>query len=142
MRSVLYPRLRTVRFGFFLHRKGMIRDTVHTTEPDTVYMKGVKALQDMEYKKALDILRDYRDINTAIAFMALEYNASAMGILQDLPQSPRADYLKALLYARSGEAEKAIRAYLDACREDRSLVFRGNLDPEIKALTNTYSIEL
>ena len=34
----------------------------------------------------------------------------------------------ALLYARSGDEQKAVQCYLEACREERSLVFRGNLD--------------
>ena len=35
LREKLYPRLRTVRFDFHLHRKGMVKDTVHTTVLDT-----------------------------------------------------------------------------------------------------------
>ena len=35
LREQVYPRLRTVRFDFHLHRKGMVKDTVHTTELDT-----------------------------------------------------------------------------------------------------------
>ncbi len=45
LRETVYPRLRTVRFDFHLHRKGMVKDTVHTTELDTTYMLGVQALQ-------------------------------------------------------------------------------------------------
>lgn len=140
LREVLYPRLRTVKFDFFLHRKGMVKDTVHTTELDTVYMKGVEALRERDYEKALTYLRSYRDYNTAIAYVSLDYNASAMAILKELPRSPQVNYMLAVLHARNGDDEKAVQCYLAACREDRSYVFRGNLDPEIYILIQRYGL--
>ena len=140
LRERLYPRIRTVRFNFHLHRRGMIKDTLHTTELDTAYMKGVAALRERDYETALGYLREYRDYNTAIAYVALDYNASAMAILQDLPRSPQVNYMLALLYARNQDDEKAVQAYLDACREDHSYVFRGNLDPEIYVLIQRYGL--
>lgn len=38
MKETLYPRLRTVKFNFYLHRKGMVKDTIHTTVVDSLYM--------------------------------------------------------------------------------------------------------
>lgn len=140
IRENLYPRLRVVRFDFFLHRKGMVKDTVHTTELDTVYMKGVQLLRDRDYKGALALLRDYRDYNTAIAYVSLDYNASAMSILQDIERTPAVNYMLAVLYARNDDEEKAVQCYLAACREDRSYVFRGNLDPEIYILIQRYGL--
>lgn len=140
MRENLYPKLRTVRFDFYLHRKGMVKDTVHTTELDTLYMRGVELLKEREYEKAMAILRDYRDYNTAIAYVSMDYNASAMSILNDLPRSPQVSYMLALLYARAGDDGKAVENYLRSCREDRSYVFRGNLDPEIYVLIQRYGL--
>lgn len=140
MREMLYPRLRTVRFDFHLHRKGMVKDTVHTTELDTTYMKGVAALKDRDYELALTYLRDYKDYNTAIAYVSLDYNASAMAILQDLPRTPQVNYMLALLYARNEDDQNAVQCYMDACREDHSYVFRGNLDPEIYILIQRYGL--
>ena len=140
MRENLYPKLRTVRFDFHLHRKGMVKDTVHTTELDTTYMRGVRLLQEREYEKALTHLKDYRDYNTAIAYVSLDYNASAMAILQDLERTPQVSYMLALLYARAGDDSRAVDNYLRACREDRSYVFRGNLDPEIYVLIQRYGL--
>ena len=140
LREKLYPRLRTVRFDFYLHRKGMVKDTVHTTVLDTAYMKGVAALRDRDYRKALDYLRDYKDYNTAIAYVSLDYNASAMAILQKLEKTPAVNYMLALLYARNEDDQMAVQHYLDACREDRSYVFRGNLDPEIYTLIQRYGL--
>lgn len=140
LRESLYPKLRTVRFDFHLHRKGMIRDTVHTTELDTLYRKGVELLREREYEKALGYLREYRDYNTAIAYVSLDYNASAMAILQDLEKTPQVNYMLALLFARNEDDAKAVQCYLDACREEPSYVFRGNLDPEIYVLIQRYGL--
>ena len=140
MRQNLFPRLRTVRFDCFLARKGMVKDTVHTTELDTVYMKGVELLKERDYKGALECLRDYRDYNTAIAYVSLDYNASAMAILQDLPKIAQVNYMLALLYARNDDDQKAVQHYMEACKQDRSYVFRGNLDPEIYVLIQRYGL--
>ena len=118
----------------------MVKDTVHTTVPDTVYMKGIAALKDRDYRKALDYLRDYKDFNTAIAYVSLDYNASAMSILQKLERTPQVNYMLALLYARNNADQNAVQCYLDACREDPSFVFRGNLDPEIYTLVQRYGL--
>ena len=140
VREQLYPRVRTVRLDFHLHRKGMVKDTIHTTVPDTTYMRGVEALRERDYETALTLLRPYRDYNTAIAYVSLDYNASAMEILRGLPRSPQVDYMLALLHARAGDDAKAVEHYLAACREDRSYVFRGNLDPEIYVLIQRYRL--
>jgi hypothetical protein len=140
LREVLYPRLRTVRFDFFLHRRGMIKESVQTTELDTTYMKGVAALKDRDYKLALTYLKDYKDFNTAIAYVSLDYNASAMAILQELERTPPVNYMLAILYARSQDDQNAVQCYLDACKQDHSYVFRGNLDPEIYVLIQRYGL--
>lgn len=140
MREHLYPKLRTVRFDLYLHRKGMVKDTVHTTELDTTYMKGLALLKERDYEGALRYLRDYRDYNTAIAYVSLDYNASAMSILQEIERTPQVNYMLAVLYARQGNDEKAVQCYLDACRKERSYVFRGNLDPEIYVLIQRYGL--
>ena len=140
MRERLYPRLRTVKFDFYLHRKGMVKDTVHTTELDSVYMAGVQALRDREFEKALSCLKDYRDYNTAIAFVSMDYNASAMAVLQEIERTPQVDYMMALIYARKGDDSQAVSHYLKACDKEPSFVFRGNLDPEIYVLKQRYGL--
>lgn len=140
MREVMYPYLRTVRFDFHLHRKGMVKDTVHTTELDTAYMRGVQAIRDRDYRTALTLLRPYKDYNTAVAYCLLDYNASAMEILAPMERTARVDYLLAILFSRRGDEGQAVRHYLDACRKDPSYRHRGNLDPEISALINEYGL--
>ena len=136
----LYPGLRVVDFAFHLHRKGMVKDTVHTTELDEKYMQGVQLLKDMEYDEAVKILGPYQDYNAAVAYMAAERNASAMLILQNLEKTPQVNYLLAILHSRNGDAQKAVQCYMDACRSDQSYVHRGNLDPEISQLIKLYGL--
>ena len=118
----------------------MVKDTIHTTEVDSTYLEGVSALKEREYEKALTLLKDYKDYNTAIAYVSLDYNASAMAILADLEKTPQVNYMMALLYARKGDDQNAVQSYLHACHEDRSYVFRGNLDPEINVLIQRYGL--
>lgn len=140
MKEALFPRLRTVKFNFYLHRKGMVKDTVHTTVLDSAYMRGVQAIKDMDYATALTLLRPYADFNTAIAYMGMDRNANAMKILSGLERTPQVEYLLAVLYSRAGNPEKAVEAYLSACRKNPSYRFRGNLDPEISVLIKTYGL--
>ena len=103
-------------------------------------MKGVDYLRERDYAKAIEYLRDYRDYNAAIAYISMDYNASAMAILRELERTPPVSYMLAVLYARSGSDEAAVQCYLDACRKDHSYVFRGNLDPEIYVLIKRYGL--
>lgn len=140
LKEAVYPKLRTVKFNFYLHRKGMVKDTVHTTVLDSTYMRGVQALRDMDYAEALSLLRPYHDFNTAVAFMGLNRNANALDILEKHEKTPEVNYLLAILYSRTGEPEKAVDCYMRACRQNGSYVYRGNLDPEISVLIKTYGL--
>ena len=140
VRERLYPRLRTVRFDFHLHRKGMVKDTVHTTVLDSVYMDGVQAIRDRDYERALTLLRPYRDYNTAIAYLCMDYNASAMQILERLEKTAQVNYMLAVLYSRRGEEQKAVECYVRSCSQDPTYVHRGNLDPEISVLIKRYGL--
>lgn len=140
MREKLYPRLRTVRFDFHLHRKGMVKDTVHTTVLDTAYMNGVQAIRDRDYQRALTALRPYNDYNTAIAYLCMDYNASAMQILESLERNAQVNYMLAVLYSRRGDEQKAVECYVRSCSQDPTYVHRGNLDPEISVLIRRYGL--
>ena len=135
LREKVYPRLRTVKFNFYLHRKDMQKDTVHTTVIDSTYMAGVQAIRDMDYETALTLLRPYQDYNAAVAFCALDYNASALAILERLHRTDQVNYMLAIVYSRLEEIEKAVRCYEEACRMNPGFVHRGNLDPEITQLS-------
>ena len=139
LREKIYPKLRSVRFDFHLHRVGMQKDTVHTTELDTLYMSGLKALKEMDYKKAVEILRPYDDYNSALAFMSADYNHSALDVLLRLDDTkPRVCYLKAMVLSRLGLIDEALKYYTLSIAYDPSLQFRANLDPEMFRVVNKY----
>ena len=135
LREKLYPQLRSVRFDFYLHRKGMQKDTIHTTEIDSVYMAGLQALTDLDYKRAVGILRPYDDYNAALAFMSADYNHSALDVLGRLDdRDPKVCYLMAMVLARLGQLEEAMK-YFELCiAYDPYMEHRANLDPEMHQL--------
>lgn len=134
LKDSLFPLLRRIDFTFCLSRKGMIKDTIHTTVVDENYMRGVKALEEKDYRKAMEILAPYRNINSAVAYMSLGYNYSALDILRGLRQTPDVKYMTAVVLGRIGEDEEAVESYESAVCEKPSLAFRGRLDPEICSL--------
>lgn len=140
LRSEAYPRLRTVHFDFYLHRKGMVKDTVHTTELDSVYMRGVQAIRDRDYNTACALLGSYGDWNTAVAYLSADRNMSALQILEPMERTAAVNYLLAVLYARLGDEQKAVQCYIHSCSQDHSYVNRGNLDPEVSALIKKYGL--
>lgn len=140
MKDDIYPRLRTVTFDFHLHRKGMIKDTVNTTVLDSTYMRGVQLLKDHSYDEAIELLLPYNDYNTAICFVALDRNVSAMNILKGCQKTAQVNYMLALLYARMGDDQNAVQHYLRSCNQEPSYVYRGNLDPEISYLINKFGL--
>lgn len=140
IKDSIYPALRVVDFQFNLHRSGMTKDTIHTTEPDTLYERGRDLLKARKYKDALAILIEYGDYNTAIAYMSLGYDKPAYDILLKEPESGNQEYLLAILCSRMGKEAEAVRRFLHSCDLDGSKVYRGALDPEINRLINKYHL--
>ena len=135
LREKIYPQLRSVSFDFHLHRAGLQKDTVHTTELDTVYMAGLEALKNLDYSKAVEKLRPYRDYNSALAFMSADYNHSALDVLNELDdRNARVCYLKALILSRLGLPGEALKYYELSLTYDPYMEHRANLDPEMSEL--------
>jgi tetratricopeptide (TPR) repeat protein len=137
LREKIYPKLRSVSFDFHLHRAGMVKDTVHTTEVDTVYMAGVQALRDLDYKKAVTMLKPYGDYNSALAFVSAEYNHSALDVLQRLDDTDaKVCYLMAMVLSRLEQREMAEAYFKRALQYDPYLRHRANLDPEMSGFVS------
>lgn len=135
LREKVYPKLRSVSFDFHMHRTGMQKDTVHTTELDTVYMAGIQAMRDLDYRKAVTILRPYDDYNAALAFMSADYNHSALDVLGRLDDhDPKVCYLKAMVLSRLEQHEEALKYYRLCVAYDPYMRHRANLDPEMHLL--------
>ena len=107
---------------------------------DTTYHTGLQAIMDRNFQKAVQYLGPYRDFNSALAFLAMDYNASAMQILETLPVSGKRDYLMAIVHSRNGNERRAVECFINSISLDPALAFRGNLDPEISRLIEKYDI--
>ena len=134
IRSALYPHLRAVNFRYDLRRKGMVKDTIHTTELDTTYARGVEMLRKRKYAQALYLLDGYGNRNTVVAHLSMGHDERALELLATLPKDAVTEYLRAIAYARLGRKEEDRRHFLEACRMDERMEYRGNLDPEITEL--------
>lgn len=143
VRKELYPKLRTVKFNFYLHRKGMVKDTIHTTIVDSTYARGLQALQDMDYNTAIALLGPYQDYNAAVAFIGLDRNLTALQILEQLTGEKRTaevNYMLAIVYSRIGQVQDAVQCYLNSVEQEPFFRHRGNLDPEISVLIKQYGL--
>lgn len=136
----LYPHLRAVDFTFHVHRRGMVKDTIHTTEPDTVYLKAIKLMAGRKYADALQILHEYNDYNTAICLMSLGYDIAAYSILAEAVETANGEYLLAILSSRLGKSKEAVSRYLRSVELDPAKRWRGTLDPEINKLIKAYNL--
>ncbi len=140
MLEKLYPIIRAVDFRFSLSRRGMKQDTIYTNEPDTTYARAVEYLEERKYEQALEMLRPYDDVNTAIAYMSLGYDKAALRIFEKSPQTADNKYMQAILQARLGNEEKVVRLLLTAAEMDGQMKFRANLDPELSELVKKYGL--
>lgn len=140
IREHLYPELRAVDFTFCLARRNMVEDVMFTDEIDTRYAEAVELMQQRKYKEAMPKLLEYRDMNTALCYMSMGYNKTAIIILDEQPESADREYLKAILYAREGDISKAVQLYLKSCEMDASKIMRGTLDPEIADIIKAYNL--
>ena len=134
IRETLYPALRAVSFRYDLRRRGMIKDTIHTREVDTLYHRGVELLQARKYAKALYILNDYADRNAVVAHLSMGHDQQALELLGGLESSAATEYLKAVACSRLGRKSEGREHFLKACEKDERMQYRGNLDPEITEL--------
>lgn len=107
---------------------------------DAKYRDGLAALRSRDYKRAVTLLQSYQDINTALAYLEMDYNGTARIILENLPDSENVLYLKAVVYARTGREEQARESFLKACELKPGFWHRGNLDPEISYLVQRFNL--
>lgn len=134
IRHALYPKLRAVELCYDLRRVGMTRDTIRTTEVDTLYLRGRELFAGRKYRAALEVLRPYDDRNTAIALLSLGFDEHALEVLERQPVSAVREYLQAIACARLGWQKEALVHYGEAVRLDPNMEYRAGLDPELSEL--------
>lgn len=133
----LYPLLRSVSFKYNLRRKGMVKDTIHTTIIDTLYARGVELLDKRRYEEALNILQAYEDRNTAVAMLSIGLDESAYRVLMRLKEDATVAYLRAIACARLQKIDEGRKYFKRACELQSTFEYRGRLDPEISILINS-----
>ncbi len=137
----LYPRLRAVDFRYDLRRVGMIKDTIHTTVPDTLYARGVTLLKGRKYREAMKVLDGFNDRNAAICMLSLGLDKEAYSVLKNLPEHSTHSYLLAIVCVRLGREDEALTHFDRAVALNENIKWRGNLDPEISSLIKQYRNE-
>ena len=94
----------------------------------------MELLQKRRYAQALYVLNDYNDRNTVLAHLSLDHNERALELLATMPKDAVTEYLKAIACSRLGHKAEGRKHFLEACRLDERMEYRGNLDPEIAEL--------
>lgn len=141
IKDSIYPLLNRIDFEFNMHRPDMTEETRIDVQERPDYEKGLQLLMDREYWKALEILSNYPDYNTALCLISMGYNAKAKEILDNLPVTGNNEYLRAILSIRAGKDQDAINHLLKSCELDMSKIYRAPLDPEVSALIRKYNLE-
>lgn len=108
---------------------------------DSTYAEGVALLKQRSWEQALELLADYGDYHSALAYLSLEYNATASQILEGLgEQTAASHYLLSIAYARRGMEQQAVEQLELAVSMEPSYKYRGNLDPEIASIILKYGL--
>lgn len=112
-----------------------------TTVQRTEYAHALRLFRNREYQRALSILNDYKDYNTALALTCLGYNQQAYTLVVQLEKNANTHYLAALLSCRLEEYNRAIVHLKEAYKLDSRKSFRAERDPEISKLISTYGLQ-
>ena len=116
-------------------------DLARVNGRDSLYLRGVEHLRGREWEQALELLAPYEDYNAALAYLALEYNATSSLILENLPvRTAASHYLLAIAYSRRGMEAEAVEELKQAVAGEYSYRYRGNLDPEIAPAMEKYDL--
>lgn len=88
--------------------------------PEARYNLGLLKARQRKLGEAYELLKDYRDVNSAIMALSVGRNAEAQSIMCELhDSSPLSEYVRALVAARAGD-EKAFRRHIaNACRDEK-----------------------
>lgn len=98
--------------------------------PQARYNLGVLKAAENESVEALELLSEAADVNSAIAALNVndtERASAIMGATSD--QSPRAEYIRAIIAARTRN-EEAFKRHLEAIKVDTALGERALTEPE------------
>lgn len=100
--------------------------------PQARYNLGLLKAHQRRLEEAYDLLKDYRDINSAIIALSVSRNGEAESIMNELEdKTPLAEYVRALISARFNN-EKDFRTHLHNACQDESLSKRSRIEPDFE----------
>lgn len=86
--------------------------------PEARYNLGLLKARQRKLDEAYRLLKDYRDVNTAIVALSVARNAEAKEIMDEVKDAtPLADYVRALVAARLHDDAAFYRCIDTACRD-------------------------
>lgn len=86
--------------------------------PEARYNLGLLKARQRKLDEAYRLLKDYRDVNTAIVALSVARNAEAKEIMDEVKDvTPLADYVRALVAARLHDDAAFYRCIDTACRD-------------------------
>lgn len=104
-----------------------------------IYQQGLDRLAVRDYRGALNIINQYPDYNSAVCLAALGYNDQAIMLLDRIAATGKADYLRAIVYARQKKLDDAKQSLLSAARKESTLAFKAEIEPEFTPLFAAYT---
>lgn len=88
--------------------------------PEAKYNLGLVKALTRDLDEAYGLLKDYKDTNAAIVALSVNRNDEAEEIMEACEDfSPRAEYVRALVYARMNDADKMMTHLQKAATEER-----------------------
>lgn len=135
----IYPKLNRIDYFIELRRTDIEKDTIRETYRED-YADAVRLLRNGEYMDALEILASYGDYNAALCLVCMGYNDKAQGVLDRLPESPKNEYLSAIIFARKKDDKEAAKRLINACKLDPDLYNRIKLDSEVSELADRINL--
>lgn len=88
--------------------------------PEARYNLGLLEARQYNFAEAYSLLKDYRDVNSAIVALSVLRNAEAKDIMDELKdESPLAEYVRALVSARMGDEVSFLEHLQNACKDER-----------------------
>jgi hypothetical protein len=139
IRDEIYPKLNKVEYFIELCRTDIEKDTIRETYRED-YADAVRLLRNGEYMDAIEILASYGDYNTALCLVCMGYNDKAQSVLDRLPESPKNEYLSAIIFARKKDDKEAAKRLINACKLDPDLYNRIKLDSEVSELADRINL--
>lgn len=104
--------------------------------PEARYNLGLLKARQRKLGEAYALLKDYRDVNSAIAALSLNRNAEAQSIMAAIQeQGPLAEYVRAIIAARLDD-EKLYRQHISNACKDKDLCQRAALEPDFEKYRN------